>query len=291
MNIYKLFLAVIILLSNISFAQDSMDEQNIEELSEIYQKFEESYKNNDIETHSDLYLHKGVPVNIIAKTGDGPKDYYSINAQFFMNYFANIKEPHELKIIDPKFEIIANGVAISIADFQGTLNNENTNTGKDVFAYINTDKGWKFAALHNTVVLKEDTNDYSMSYNLQNKIEDIPQKFSDLVKAGDRYGLLELFHEPLAPYISFKTKFEGEFNYPMHSAGGLITNLTRNDFDISLTFENLETRIIDQYIGIATMDYTFNVNGNTRSSGKHVWVLYATADKGWKISSILSSRK
>ena len=293
MKIYK-FLLVALFVFNFSFANNPTDNKNtINKLKDLYKVFEEAFNSKNAENSKKVFLYEGAPINIIVKTEDGPKDYFSTNAQFFINYYTNRKESQKLKFTNSNYKIIADGVAISTADFAETIGENAPSTGVDVLMYIKTDKGWKIASMHNTVVLNGENKNYSELLKINNNAEELPKQFMDLVEKRDRYKLFELFHTPFAPNISLKEEFKGEFNYPINTAGGLIMYLTRSRRaeNANFIFSNIESTVIDQYITILTMDYSYKVGEQVRSTGKHIWMVYATAQNGWKVSQIISSRK
>ena len=281
---------LIINFSNVQASNLTEEEKNKikEELIKIYDDFEKSVVEKDKELHESLYLYDSAPVNVVVTTGNGPMDYYSNDLQGWMNFFSRPDMPYELKISEEKYEIINDALAISEARFDEYNTNKYTSKGIDIFTYIKSDKGWKFLTLHNTVTHIEDTNDYSNPMKFEISVDDIREQFQQAVKNRDREKLTSLFHSTLNPYISMKDQFNGDFYYPHHSIGGTINRIVRGYYQLELEFSNVKKKFYDNYICVMTMDAKLLGNGKELSNGTHTWILYPTANSGWKISAIVS---
>ncbi len=156
--------------------------------------------------------------------------------------------------------------------------------GIDVFAYLKSSDGWKLAALHNTVVVADDKNDYSKSYPLKGEVTAFPSLLATAIKQKQKYVIQNLFHSGLSPVINLD--YGDDFSYFHNSAAGLADRVGRSNYELAYDFSNIKAQLYDQYITVLTMDFTAKVNGELRVSGKQLWLLYATTNSDWRISSM-----
>ncbi len=282
------YLMVLLLSITIVSANSNNKKEEIEkELTEFYRVFESTVKNKDKEGHRALYLYDTAPVVVMPKTPNGPMDYFTNHANGWINYFSRPDMPYELKISEIEFDVFDDRLAISIARFDEYTNNEYSSHGIDVFTYIKTTEGWKFAMLHNTVRLASDSTDYSKPFEFDNKPKDLPEQLQNALNNKDKYGLINLFHSGLGQFFGIKDEF-GEFNHFFHTVAGRADYMMRTPATYYYKFSNIKTKIYDQYIAVITLDYNAVINGKDKRSGKKVMFCYATANTGWKISSVYS---
>lgn len=259
---------------------------DFEEIEIIYHTFEDAVKTKNKSQLESIFLHNSVPVSIICNTSQGPHDHYSSYSNWWTNYVSNLDYPHELRISDIKYEQLGEGLIITEARFDEYENNTPSSFGIDVFTYIKTKNGWKLSALHNTVTIVNDSTDYSSPFKFKNNPEEFPVMLREAISNKDKAEFLALFHSPFSPYLGFKSEFNEQFIYPVHSAGGTAERLPRIPASLDVEYGNIKSKIYDNYIAVITMDYKLKVNGKELRNGRQVILLYATAESGWKISGI-----
>lgn len=278
-NIKRLTIILIFFISPFVYSQRS----DIEEIVDVYHKFEETVRSKDRLAHDSLYLHGNMPLNIVAKS-NGPK------VTFFGsdNWAASWSSSLELKITNIDVTVIGN-IAYTTAEFEEFNGSNSVGYGEDLFVYIRTGSGWKLSTLNNTFVYTSDIRDYTNPFPINNTIESVLESLRSSINSKDRNAFLDLFVNQLTHFFSFQNTFDLDWNYNFHSAQAFINSVVNSQSSFELSMENSEILVHDQYMATVVSDYVISEDGNETEKGRQMITLTADINKGWLISSVINT--
>ena len=283
-KLIKTFTILIIFIYSTNVAQT-----NVEKIINVYKKFEHTVKEKDGAGHLDLYLSEKTPVNVFIQKDDRPDHRYSKNAGIWSNQISRMKKPYRLDIGEFKVVEIGNGLAISIAPFKEFYDNKASSIGIDVFTYVNTNNGWKLAALNNTVK-KPEEDKKKFQYSTLNKPIDVVNKFKESIENGNKGDFIENFYKTLSPIIEIENgNVSNTFDAFTQTAASVSDNIFKTNIsDVKYIYKNLETKVYDGIITVITNDFDLQIKGNSIRKGKHLWIIILDEDLKWKVSGLFA---
>lgn len=252
-------------------------------LDSIYTRFESTIQNKTPNAHLNLYAYPQAPVFIIKKNPSGPSTLGTFTAQNFVNGWANDPNPYELNISDKHYHIRGN-MAISDARFDEYINGSLSGFGRDMFGYINTHEGWKLLYLHNTVVFKNDTTNYSQPVPLKNSVQLVLMTFESRFNSKSS-SIGSLFMNTNCLVFSFKNQLDSNFKYNKNQLSDYLPDFVANTDTQRIIFNNTEIIHVDHYLATAFSDYQIITNGKTTETGTSWFNFMGNIQDGWKITS------
>ena len=263
---------------------NSNDSTTIQEISDIYDLFQETVKNKDVQGHRDILLYNYVPVNIIIEEVNGIS-FYPNNGQIWTNFFSNPNMGYELVISD--IEYLTDGpIAITKAHFDEYVNNSLSTDGEDVFVYLKTFEGWKLAALHNTD--KEINLTVQNPLQVPNNILELPDSLAKAIREKDTEAYDNLFYDSRAYFYDVEGELQEGYSFVELLKGTYFSKVVGDVNEHNIVFDNVNYEIVDNYIAVLTCDYEYQLAGEMKHSGKQYWVLMGLNESGWKASVILN---
>lgn len=280
-------LLFLLLLTGSIFSQtlfNSNDSTTIQEISDIYDLFQETVKNKDVEGHRDILLYNYVPVNIIIEQVNGIS-FYPNNGLSWTNFFSNPNMGYELVISE--IEYLTDGpIAITKAHFDEYVNNSLSTDGEDVFVYLKTYDGWKLTALHNTD--KEINLTVQNPLQVPNNILELPDSLAKAIREKDTQAYDNLFYDSRAFCYDVTGELQEGYSFTQLLRGAYFSKIVGDINEHDIIYNNVNYEIVDNYIAVLTCDYEYQIAGEMKHSGKQYWVLMGLTEAGWKASVILN---
>lgn len=253
------------------------------EIAQVYETWEETVLNKQTSEHLDLYLYNQAPVYIIKKNATGPSFYGSLTASQFANIFSQ-PGSYQLDISDINV-VVDQNFAITNAHFDEYINDNFSAFGRDMFGYIRTSEGWKLLFLHNTVILANDGNDYSIPIELPNTVEgnlvDFQRYFNN--KNGD--SIREMFVNQNNQVITFDGELDSDYQYLENRVSSFLNEVNQMGDEINISFGNQQIHYVDHYLASAFFDYIIKNNEEPIEEGRAWMSMLGDMQYGWRISS------
>jgi ketosteroid isomerase-like protein len=270
------FVCIISLITNAQ-NQDSLD------IIDLYDSFENTVIMKDVEAHLDLFSNDEAALYSIIKFQNGPAIFNFSNIESWTDFFAQ-DFPYQLNISDIQIHV-NESFAYTDASFDEYQNEELIASGRDLFGYIKTNEGWKLHILHNTIVLANDTNDYSSPFALNNSVDNILDDFISYHNDLDGDALLSLFAESTNQVLSFNDLLDVNYSVENSYVDQFALDLSNSITERTMQLANIEIYYVDDYLATVFCDYTLSFEDDLEENGKAWFTLIGSLNDGWVFTS------
>ncbi|MBV6645863.1 MAG: T9SS type A sorting domain-containing protein [Cyclobacteriaceae bacterium] len=259
--------------------------QDSSDVAEVYLAFEETVADKQTTEHLNLYLSSSTRVNISLKSNGNPTNNL-IDAATWTTFF-NSPGVYQLDISNTVIEVYGN-IAFSEARFDLLRDSGYTGFGIDLFVYVKTPEGWKFALLNNTYQDITDSTDYTL-----NQIDSDPTEVLDNMVAqynNDNKGsFINSFVDNSMPCYMFQGTFNDEVGSSTHTASAFADSLLGRSYETTMLLENTTYEIVDDYMAKSISDIKIVQEDSTYIDGKAFATYIGTRSFGWRISGLIIS--
>jgi len=169
--------------------------------------------------------------------------------------------------------------------FDEYINDNFSAFGRDMFGYIRTSEGWKLLFLHNTVILANDGNDYSIPIELPNTVEDNLVDFQRYFNNKNGDSIREMFVNQNNQVITFDGELGSDYQYLENRLSSFANEVNQMGDEINISFGNQQIHYVDDYLASAFFDYIIKNNEEPIEEGRAWMSMLGDMQNGWRISS------
>lgn len=254
-----------------------------EQISNLYQQFETSIKENNSFKHLDLYISPEVQLFVVKMNSKAIKYSNFWNAEKW-NQFA-MNPNYYLKITEQSYKNL-NNVSICTGDWEQFKDGKSNGKGKDQFLAINTIKGLKLILLTNSIRTQEILYDnVKLTNSPDSLVNDLLESINN--RRSDSLYIKSLVNEK-ALFMDLNEIYSQEFNPKNHIAKNYLLELNaRLGEQAKLKIKDVKITIVDHFITHITTQYTYKKNNKIVESGNLIISGLASSDKNWQINGVI----